>query len=118
MSVGQSSVTRGAVFPVGALMRLSVFWNAMMPARSPLNAVAPPGPPLAAAPPPIAFAVPVFAIEHQGYRDQAAMQVKLDEIIRALDADRSKIGIEERAPKEIDSVRDAVREREGRRRVG
>jgi low affinity Fe/Cu permease len=60
----------------------------------------------------------VFAIEHQGYRDQAAMQVKLDEIIRALDADRSKIGIEDRPPKEIDSVRDATREREGRRRVG
>jgi low affinity Fe/Cu permease len=60
----------------------------------------------------------VFAIEHQGYRDRAAMQVKLDEIIHALDADRSKIGIEDRPPKEIDSVRDATREREGRRRVG
>jgi low affinity Fe/Cu permease len=46
------------------------------------------------------------------------MQVKLDEIIRALDADRSKIGIEERPPKEIDSVRDAARQREGRRKVG
>lgn len=60
----------------------------------------------------------VFLIEHQGYADRAAMQVKLDEIIAALDADRSKIGIEQRAPKEIDSVRDSVREREGRRRVG
>ncbi|HEV2248918.1 MAG TPA: low affinity iron permease family protein [Candidatus Limnocylindria bacterium] len=56
----------------------------------------------------------VFVIEHQGYRERAAMQVKLDEIIRALDGDRSKIGIEERPPKEIDSVRDATRAREGR----
>jgi low affinity Fe/Cu permease len=59
----------------------------------------------------------VFLIEHEGYRDNAATQVKLDEIIRALDADRSKIGIEERPPKEIDSVRDAVREEEARRPV-
>jgi low affinity Fe/Cu permease len=60
----------------------------------------------------------VFLIEHEGYRDNAATQVKLDEIIRALDADRSKIGIEERPPKEIDSVRDATRAREGHRTVG
>lgn len=53
----------------------------------------------------------VFVIEHQGYRERTAMQVKLDEIIHALDADQSKIGIEERPPKEIDSVRDATRER-------
>jgi low affinity Fe/Cu permease len=60
----------------------------------------------------------VFLIEHEGYRDNAATQVKLDEIIAALDADRSKIGIEDRPPKEIDSVRDATRAREGDRRVG
>jgi len=68
----------------------------------------------------IAFStfVLVFLIEHQGYVERAAMQVKLDEIISALDADRSKIGIEERPPKEIDRVRDQVREREGHRRVG
>lgn len=60
----------------------------------------------------------VFVIEHQGYRDRAAMQVKLDEIIRALDADRSKIGIEARPPKEIDSVRDATRAREGQPTLG
>jgi len=68
----------------------------------------------------IAFStfVLVLLIEHQGYVERAAMQVKLDEIITALDGDRSKIGIEERPPKEIDSVRDQVREREGRRRVG
>ena len=60
----------------------------------------------------------VFLIEHEGYRDNAATQVKLDEIIRALDADRSKIGIEERPPKEIDSVRDATRESEGIAKVG
>ena len=57
----------------------------------------------------------VFLIEHEGYRDNAATQVKLDEIITALNADRSKIGIEERPPKEIDSVRDATRERAGRK---
>ena len=60
----------------------------------------------------------VFLIEHEGYRDNAATQVKLDEIIRALGADRSKIGIEERPPKEIDSVREATRAREGHRKVG
>ncbi len=57
----------------------------------------------------------VFVIEHQGYGDRAAVQAKLDELIRALDADRSKIGIEERPPKEIDSMRLQAREREGRR---
>lgn len=60
----------------------------------------------------------VFVIEHQGYVERTAMQVKLDEIIRAVDADRSKIGLEERPPKEIDSVRDQARAREGRRTVG
>ena len=60
----------------------------------------------------------VFLIQHETYRDSAATQVKLDEIIRALDADRTKIGIEERAPKEIDSVRDSVRKNEGQRTVG
>jgi low affinity Fe/Cu permease len=59
----------------------------------------------------------VFLIEHEGYRDNAATQVKLDEIIAALDADRSKIGIEDRPPKEIDSVRDATRAREGERKT-
>lgn len=59
----------------------------------------------------------VFLIEHEGYRDNAATQVKLDEIIRALDADRSKIGIEDRPPREIESVRDAVRAEEGVRQV-
>jgi len=60
----------------------------------------------------------VFVIEHEGYVERAAMQVKLDEIIAALDADRSKIGLEEKSPKEIESVRDHAREREGRRKVG
>ena len=60
----------------------------------------------------------VFLIEHEAYRDNAATQVKLDEIIRVLNADRTKIGIEERPPKEIDEVRDATREREGRRKAG
>ena len=56
----------------------------------------------------------VFVIEHQGYGDRAAVQTKLDELIRALDADRSKIGIEERPPQEIEAVRQETREREGR----
>ena len=56
----------------------------------------------------------VFVIEHQGYGERAAVQTKLDELIRALDADRSKIGIEERSPKEIDAVRVEARERDGR----
>lgn len=60
----------------------------------------------------------VFLIEHEGYRDNAATQLKLDEIIRALDADRSKIGIEHKPPREIDSARDALHEQEGRRTVG
>ena len=59
----------------------------------------------------------VFLIEHEGYRDNVATQVKLDEIIRALDADRSKIGIEDRPSREIDSVRDATRAQEGRAEV-
>ena len=64
----------------------------------------------------------VFLIEHQGNRDRAAMQVKLDELLRVVEhADERKIGIEERHPREIDAVRDRTidetRER-GRRRVG
>jgi low affinity Fe/Cu permease len=55
----------------------------------------------------------VFLVEHEGYRDNAATQVKLDEIIRALGADRSKIGIEDRPPREIESVRDKTRAQEG-----
>lgn len=55
----------------------------------------------------------VFLVEHESYRDNVATQVKLDEMIRALGADRSKIGIEDRPPREIDSVRDATRAREG-----
>jgi len=54
----------------------------------------------------------VFVIEHQGYGDRAAVQAKLDELIRALDADRSKIGIEDRPPQEIEAVRQEARERE------
>ncbi len=55
----------------------------------------------------------VVLVEHESYRDNVATQVKLDEIIRALDADRSKIGIEDRPPREIDSIRNATRAQEG-----
>lgn len=60
----------------------------------------------------------MFLIEHEGYRDNAATQLKPDEIIRALDADRSKIGIEQKPPREIESARDALHEKEVRRKVG
>ncbi|MDP9246038.1 MAG: low affinity iron permease family protein [Chloroflexota bacterium] len=60
----------------------------------------------------------VFLIQHETYRDSAATQVKLDELISALDADRAKIGIEERSPKEIDSIRESTRKSEGQRTVG
>ncbi len=56
----------------------------------------------------------VFLVEHESYRDNVATQVKRDEIIRALDADRSKIGIEDLPPREIDPFRHATRAREGR----
>ena len=59
----------------------------------------------------LATFVLVFLVQHEGYRDNVATQVKLDEIIRALDADRSKIGIEDRPPRDIDSVRDQARAR-------
>ena len=60
----------------------------------------------------------VFLVEHEGYRDNAATQVKLDELIAALNADRTKIRIEDRPAKEIDSVREAARAREADRTVG
>lgn len=54
----------------------------------------------------------VFVIEHQAYGDNAAVHAKLDELIRTLDADRSKIGIEARPPNEIDALRIEAREQD------
>jgi hypothetical protein len=59
-----------------------------------------------------------FVVEQESSRDPATIQVTLDEISHALAADRSRIDIAERPPKEIDSVRDATHTREGRRTVG
>ncbi len=57
----------------------------------------------------------VFILEHNGSRERAALQVKLDELLRAVgDADSSKIGVEELHPDQIDAVRETGRE-EGRR---
>ncbi|HUQ17528.1 MAG TPA: low affinity iron permease family protein [Candidatus Saccharimonadales bacterium] len=57
----------------------------------------------------------VFILEHNGARDRAAVQVKLDELLRAIGAaDSGKIGVEELHPDQIDEVRETGR-REGRR---
>ena len=57
----------------------------------------------------------VFILEHNGSRERAAIQVKLDELLRAVEeADSSKIGLEELHPDQIDAVRESGRE-EGRR---
>lgn len=59
--------------------------------------------------------VMVFILEHNGARERDAIQVKLDELIRAVgDADPAKIGLEELHPDEIEAVREAGRQ-EGRR---
>ena len=66
----------------------------------------------------LATFVLVFLIEHEGHRDNAASQLKLDEIIRALDADRSKIGIEQKQPREIALARAALHAKEDGRKAG
>lgn len=49
----------------------------------------------------------VFLIQNSQNRDAAAMQAKLDELIRAVDAARSQfIGIEHLTDREIEKVRD------------
>jgi len=59
--------------------------------------------------------VMVFILEHNGARERDAIQVKLDELIRAVgNADSSKIGLEELHPDQIEAVREVGRE-EGRR---
>lgn len=59
--------------------------------------------------------VMVFILEHNGARERDAIQVKLDELIRAVsDADPSKIGLEELHPDEIEAIRESGRQ-EGRR---
>jgi len=51
----------------------------------------------------------VFLIQNSQNRDAAAMQAKLDEMIRALDKGRNRfIGIEHRTDKEIEEIRAEV----------
>jgi low affinity Fe/Cu permease len=51
----------------------------------------------------------VFLIQNSQNRDAAAMQAKLDEMIRALDKGRNRfIGIEHRTDKEIEEIRAAL----------
>src|SRR5580704_12983059 len=52
VSVGQSSTTRDEVWPVGALIRSSTFWYAMIPAPLSSSPPPPPTPPPPAPPPP------------------------------------------------------------------
>jgi len=59
--------------------------------------------------------VMVFILEHNGARERDAIQVKLDELLRAVgDADTSKIGLEELHPDQIEAVRESGRQH-GRR---
>lgn len=59
--------------------------------------------------------VMVFILEHNGARERDAIQVKLDELLRAVgDADPAKIGLEELHPDQIEAVRETGRQ-EGRR---
>ncbi|WP_037471578.1 MULTISPECIES: low affinity iron permease family protein [Sphingobium] len=51
----------------------------------------------------------VFLIQNSQNRDAAAMQAKLDEIIRALDTAREQfIGIEHRSVAEVEAIRAAI----------
>ena len=59
--------------------------------------------------------VMVFILEHNGARERDAIQVKLDELLRAVGgADPAKIGVEELHPDQIEAVRETGRQ-EGRR---
>ena len=57
----------------------------------------------------------VFLIQNSQNRDAAAMQAKLDEVIRALDAAREQfIGIEHRSANEVEEIRAALEREVGR----
>ena len=57
----------------------------------------------------------VFLIQNSQNRDAAAMQAKLDEVIRALDAAREQfIGIEHRSAGEVEEIRAALEKEVGR----
>jgi len=51
----------------------------------------------------------VFLIQNSQNRDAGAMQAKLDEVIRSIEAARNQfIGIEHRTDREIDRIRDEI----------
>ncbi len=57
----------------------------------------------------------VFLIQNSQNRDAAAMQAKLDEVIRALDSAREQfIGIEHRSAVEVENIRAALEKEVGR----
>jgi low affinity Fe/Cu permease len=53
----------------------------------------------------------VFLLEHNERRDTSAMHVKLDEIMKALDIDVDKVGVEDLPAQEIEEVRARERKR-------
>ena len=56
----------------------------------------------------------VFLIQNSQNRDAAAMQAKLDEVIRALDSAREQfIGIEHRTSNEVEEIRAALEQEVG-----
>lgn len=58
----------------------------------------------------------VFLIQNSQNRDAAAMQAKLDEVIRALDAAREQfIGIEHLTDRQIEDIRAALEQEAGRK---
>src|SRR3546814_6074965 len=62
----------------------------------------------------------VFLIQNSQNRDAAAMQAKLDELIRTLDGARNGfIGIEHKADTEVEEIRDALeKENENEAEIG
>ena len=58
----------------------------------------------------------VFLVQNSQNRDSAAIQAKLDELIRAVETARSEfIGIEHMSDAEIEAIRDALEVECGRR---
>jgi len=61
----------------------------------------------------------VFLIQNSQNRDAAAMQAKLDEILRALDKARAEfVGIEHLTDAQIEKIRDALERETGNRKTG
>ena len=59
----------------------------------------------------------VFLIQNTQNRDSAALQVKIDELIRATSSRQDLIGIEEMSGPELDSKRREVRMEDDRNRM-